>query len=139
MDTFKTQIFIENSHYDSEERTLLLFVILTLTGDKRILVISADEWPLGNGKIVPLPDNYMYKWAETLRGKKITWELHSDPDINQASAETAQRIAEKIGVCVDDLDNALVSDKMDSPEVQKVRAQEEVRRHLRRKIKKGQI
>jgi len=109
MDTFKTQIFIENSHYDSEERTLLLFVILTLTGDKRILVISADEWPLGNGRVVPLADNYMYKWAEVLRGKKIMWELHSDPDIHQASAETTQRIAEKLGVCVDDLDNALVS------------------------------
>ena len=115
MESFKAKIHIDGTYYDAEERILILFVILTFTGDKRILTISADEWPLGDGRVVPLPDQYMYKWAETLKGKTIMWELHSDPGLAAASEQTAKQIAERVGGHMEDLTNIFSSDDRTYP------------------------
>jgi len=142
-DNFKTKIFVNDAHYDSQEQALILFVTIKMTGEKKVLCNKKSNWHYGSGTPGDFPDSEMEKLVHNIKGKTITWTLMSDPQVQQADAETMETIVKRVGMEMDELKEVLGSDerillrkKEDLQRVEKAKTQEDALRRLKRQLRR---
>ena len=100
-DFFETIIKVEDAHYDEESQSILIFIVVVVTSEKKILVEPKESFHYKDGKTGDFPDRLMQQrvgyWLN-LRGKPRKWRLYTDVDTKEMTANTVKGIAERVGV-----------------------------------------
>lgn len=140
-DCFTTKVRVDNSLYDGSTQTLVLYVTLVLTGEKRILHFSKNDFHIGEGNKGDFPDKEMYKLSELFKGKVFNWTIYSDPNIKEMTSQDVERLVKKTGEASEEITKALSSDEriierkreeLENKEKEKMRkyAREQLRRKM---------
>ena len=111
-DAFKAIIFVDDAYYDPKDQFLYLFATLKLTGEKKIISSHKSDWHYRDGSSGNFPDQEMHKLAKAFQGKTITWEMHSDPNLANATPQDMANMVHRIEEQINDMSQIASSETM---------------------------
>lgn len=136
--TFSTRVKVESAFYDPEKRMLCMVLFLKLTGDKRIVYCPKEDWHFHDGAPGDFPDSEMYKFAELIKGKDITWTMQDDPNIKTSiSKKDKEELTDSLVKQIDNINKEIQDDNPANRIIAnnaKEKFQNELRDRLRKEI-----
>lgn len=112
-DYFDTRIKIEDAYYDEEQSAILIFVVIVMTGEKKILVEPKGAFHYGEGVSGDFPDRLMHQrvslWKR-LKGKVRSWRLYTDAATQTMTSEIVEKAAHRVGVQMEEITETLSED-----------------------------
>lgn len=138
---FKTRILVTDAKYDLEQKSVVLFITIKMTGEKRVLVIPKDTYRYHESKMGDFPDAEMYRFADLIKGRELTWEFSSDVDENKMTPEVMQKMVSRVGQQFQELQENFGSDESimgrraeDLIKIDKKKAQNEALERIKKRL-----